>query len=127
MTIRRTVARVSMICLIPALVLAQDTPDAAPGASVLQVHDAPDQIIHVTTRIRHTTVIQLPPRENILDFIVGDSEVLAPVRRRESRVSETDRRRRQHQRRAYLRERPDLFVPGGRTRRPAASHCPRRS
>ena len=82
MTIRRTVARVSMICLIPALALAQDTPagvpdaapDTAPGASVLQVHDAPDQIIHVTTRIRHTTVIQLPPRENILDFIVGDSE-----------------------------------------------------
>ena len=78
MTIRRTVARVSMICLIPALALAQDTPAAAPaaapGASVLQVHAAPDQIIHVTTRIRHTTVIQLPPRENILDFIVGDSE-----------------------------------------------------
>ena len=74
MTIRRTVARVSMICLIPALALAQDTPDAAPGASVLQVQDAPDQIIHVNTRIRHTTVIQLPPRENILDFIVGDSE-----------------------------------------------------
>ena len=78
MTIRRIVARVSMICLIPALALAQDTPagapDAAPGASVLQVHDAPDQIIHVTTRIRHTTVIQLPPRETILDFIVGDSE-----------------------------------------------------
>ena len=78
MTIRRTVARVSMICLIPTLALAQDTPagaaDAAPGASVLQVQDAPDQIIHVTTRIRHTTVIQLPQRENILDFIVGDSE-----------------------------------------------------
>ena len=63
MTIRRTVARVSMICLIPALALAQDMPEAAP-----------DQIIHVNTRIRHTTVIQLPPRENILDFIVGDSE-----------------------------------------------------
>ena len=78
MTIRRIVARVSMIVLIPTLALAQDTPagaaDAAPGASVLQVHDAPDQIIHVNTRIRHTTVIQLPQRENILDFIVGDSE-----------------------------------------------------
>ena len=46
MTIRRTVARVSMICLIPALAQAQDAPDAAP-----------DQIIHVNTRIRHTTVI----------------------------------------------------------------------
>ena len=78
MTIRRIVARVSMIVLIPTLALAQDTPagaaDAAPGASVLQVQDAPDQIIHVNTRIRHTTVIQLPQRENILDFIVGDSE-----------------------------------------------------
>ena len=78
MTIRRIVATALMIVLIPALALAQDTPagaaDAAPGASVLQVHDAPDQIIHVTTRIRHTTVIQLPPRETILDFIVGDSE-----------------------------------------------------
>ena len=78
MTIRRIVARASMIVLIPTLALAQDTPagaaDAAPGASVLQVQDAPDQIIHVNTRIRHTTVIQLPPRENILDFIVGDSE-----------------------------------------------------
>ena len=48
--------------------------DAPAGASVLQVDDAPDQIIHVTTRIRHTTVIQLPQRENILDFVVGDSE-----------------------------------------------------
>ena len=48
--------------------------DAAASASVLQVEDAPDQIIHVTTRIRHTTVIQLPPHENILDFVVGDSE-----------------------------------------------------
>ena len=78
MTIRRIVARVSMIVFIPTLALAQDTPagaaDAAPGASVLQVQDAPEQIIHVNTRIRHTTVIQLPQRENILDFIVGDSE-----------------------------------------------------
>ena len=52
---------------------AQEQPDA-PDASVLQAENAPDQIIHVTTRIRHTTVIQLPPRENILDFVVGDSE-----------------------------------------------------
>ena len=75
MTIRPIVALVSMLCLVPALAQAQDDPaDTPAGASVLQVHDAPDQIIHVTTRIRHTTVIQLPPRENILDFVVGDSE-----------------------------------------------------
>ena len=36
--------------------------------------DNPDRIIRVRTRVRHTTVIQLPGRENILDFVVGDSE-----------------------------------------------------
>ena len=72
---RSTVALVSMLCCVPALAQAQDDPPDAPaGASVLQVEDAPDQIIHVTSRIRHTTVIQLPQRENILDFVVGDSE-----------------------------------------------------
>ena len=62
--------------LVPALAQAQDDAPAldAPSASVLQVQDAPDQIIQVNTRIRHTTVIQLPPAENILDFVVGDSE-----------------------------------------------------
>ena len=77
MTVRRlTVALLSMLWIVPALAQAQAAQDAAPapGASVLQVHDAPDQIIHVNTRIRHTTVIQLPTNENILDFVVGDSE-----------------------------------------------------
>ena len=74
---RVTVAACVLLCLTGAVPLAQ-TPDDDPGtpasASVLQVQDEPDQIIRVTTRIRHTTVIQLPPAENILDFIVGDSE-----------------------------------------------------
>ena len=30
--------------------------------------------MRIRTRVRHTTVIQLPGRENILDFVVGDSE-----------------------------------------------------
>ena len=59
------------LCVVP--VLAQEPGDVA-GASVLQVDDAPDQIISVTARIRHTTVIQLPAHETILDFVVGDSE-----------------------------------------------------
>ena len=77
MTLRRsTVTVLSMLWLVPALAQAQDAaaPDAPAGASVLQVQDAPDQIIQVNTRIRHTTVIQLPAHENILDFVVGDSE-----------------------------------------------------
>ena len=77
MTVRRaTVALLSMLWIVPALAQAQDadTPDTSAGASVLQVDNVADQIITVTTRIRLTTVIQLPPRETILDFIVGDSE-----------------------------------------------------
>ena len=76
MTLRRpTVALLSLLWIVPALALAQDdAPDAPAGASVLQVQDEPDQIIRVNTRIRHTTVIQLPAAETILDFIVGDSE-----------------------------------------------------
>ena len=76
MTVQRsTVALLSILWFVPALAQAQDDAPAAPaGAAVLQVEDVPDQIISLTTRIRHTTVIQLPPHETILDFIVGDSE-----------------------------------------------------
>ena len=79
MTLRRsTVAVLSLLWIVPALAQAQapqdDAPDLPASASVLQVEDVADQIIRVNTRIRHTTVIQLPPRETILDFIVGDSE-----------------------------------------------------
>ena len=81
MTLRRsTVALLSLLWIVPALAQAQapqaaaPAPDAPAGASVLQVQDVADQIIRVNTRIRHTTVIQLPAAETILDFIVGDSE-----------------------------------------------------
>ena len=80
MTLRRpTVALLSLLWIVPALAQAQapqvdaPAPDAPAGASVLQVQDVADQIIRVNTRIRHTTVIQLPAAETILDFIVGDS------------------------------------------------------
>ena len=84
MTVRVScVALLLLFGLTPAPVLAQApaapqdpaAADAEPGgASVLRVDDVADQIIRVTTRIRHTTVIQLPAHETILDFIVGDSE-----------------------------------------------------
>lgn len=41
---------------------------------VLRIQADPDQIVEVRTRTRHTTVLVLPPGENILDFVVGDSE-----------------------------------------------------
>ena len=130
MTLRRsTVTVLSMLWLVPALAQAQDAaaPDAPAGASVLQVQDAPDQIIQVNTRIRHTTVIQLPARENILDFVVGDSEYWHLTGAANLAFLKPIGEARQHQRRARLRERADLFVPCDGARRPAASDCPRRS
>ena len=80
-------AAVLMLAATPTTAAAQDNPDAAatpstpaaletPAAepSVIRVGDNPDQLIRLRTRVRHTTVIQLPGRENILDFVVGDSE-----------------------------------------------------
>ena len=67
----------AVLMLTATSLTAQDTPqEETPQAepSVIRVGDNPDQIIRVRTRVRHTTVIQLPGRENILDFVVGDSE-----------------------------------------------------
>ena len=51
---------------------AKAGPAATPG--VLRIQAKPDQIIEVRTQTRHTTVVVLPPGENILDFVVGDSD-----------------------------------------------------
>ena len=69
-----TLAAVLMLAASPFTVIAQEIPEAAAEPSVIRVGDNPDQIIRVRTRVRHTTIIQLPGRENILDFVVGDSE-----------------------------------------------------
>ena len=45
-----------------------------PTPGVLRVQAQPDQIVEVRTKTRHTTVLVLPRGENILDFVVGDSE-----------------------------------------------------
>ena len=74
---RRCVAALVLLSCAAPVARAQtpDAPAATPGgAAVLHVEDVPDQIIDVNTRVRHTTVIQLPTSETILDFIVGDSE-----------------------------------------------------
>ena len=71
-----------LLTAIPITTTAQETPEAAAAlsaastaeAAIIRVGDNPDRIIRVRTRVRHTTVIQLPGRENILDFVVGDSE-----------------------------------------------------
>ena len=49
--------------------------DAAQGP-MLRIEAIPgvDQLVYIRTQVRHTTVLILPETENILDFVVGDSE-----------------------------------------------------
>ena len=44
------------------------------AGAVLRIIEAEDQIVRIKAKTRHTTVIVLPANENVLDFIVGDSE-----------------------------------------------------
>ena len=67
----------SLFLLSPGFGQAEDkkpSPDAAANQGVLRVEAQADQIIEVRTKTRHTTVLVLPRFENILDFVVGDSE-----------------------------------------------------
>ena len=52
----------------------QPTAETAKTPGVLRVQAQPDQLVEVRTRTRHTTVLVLPQGENILDFVVGDSD-----------------------------------------------------
>ena len=63
-----------LIMITAALLLAAAGPIAAQEAPILRLTHAEDRIIEVQTKVRHTTVIVLPSNENILDFVVGDSE-----------------------------------------------------
>ena len=65
--------------LFVGVVTAQEPtkPDPEPvpeTPGVLRVQAEPDRIVEVRTRTRHTTVLVLPRGENILDFVVGDSD-----------------------------------------------------
>ena len=46
----------------------------ATGSGVLRIKERQDQIIEIRAKVRHTTVLVLPKTENILDFVVGDSD-----------------------------------------------------
>jgi len=64
-----------IIPLVTAALLALTVPlIARDSGPVLRVADAEDQIIQIRAKTRHTTVIVLPQTENVLDFVVGDSE-----------------------------------------------------
>ena len=62
------------LMIAASLVLAAAGQIGAQEAPVLRLTHTEDQIIQIQTKVRHTTVIVLPAKENILDFVVGDSE-----------------------------------------------------
>ena len=79
--IRDTIASgVLTACLATLVAFADDTatPAGAKPATqtpgVLRIQAQPYQLVEVRTKTRHTTVLVLPQGENILDFVVGDSD-----------------------------------------------------
>ena len=64
-----------ILTLVTAALVALSIPlIAQTGGPILRVIEAQDQIIQIRAKTRHTTVIVLPQTENVLDFVVGDSE-----------------------------------------------------
>ena len=53
---------------------AQEAEEAQENGLVVRYTGAEDRIIEIRAKTRHTTVIVLPAAEDILDFVVGDSE-----------------------------------------------------
>ena len=62
-----------LLAALPAGATAQQEDDQA-FLRVTVPEEGEDRIHRLRTQVRHTTVIVLPAGENILDFVVGDSE-----------------------------------------------------
>ncbi len=62
-----------LLAVLPAGASAQQADDDA-FLRVPVPEEGEDRIHRLRTQVRHTTVIVLPADENILDFVVGDSE-----------------------------------------------------
>ena len=68
-----------LLFLSPVGLAAQETPPEPPARAepdhILFLDDTPEiTVFELSTRLRHTTVITLPPQETILDFVIGDAE-----------------------------------------------------
>ena len=62
-----------LLAALPAGAVAQEQGDNA-FLRVTVPEEGEDRIHRLRTQVRHTTIIVLPAGENILDFVVGDSE-----------------------------------------------------
>ena len=63
-----------LLAALPAGATAQQEDDDQAFLRVPVPEEGEDRIHRLRTQVRHTTVIVLPADENILDFVVGDSE-----------------------------------------------------
>ena len=68
-----TVLAVLLLAALPAVAPAQQDDDQA-FLRVPVPEEGEDRVHRLRTQVRHTTVIVLPPGENILDLVVGDAE-----------------------------------------------------
>ena len=110
---------------------------AEPDAAFLRVpasENGQDRIHGIRARVRHRTVIVLPPGERILDFVAGDSEYWHLTGAATSRISSRSPRTPQPTSRSsaspaastrswsrsMARSRPTWSSGSSRTRRPAA-------
>ena len=70
--LQQTALLTLLLAAFPAGATAQQEDDAFLRVPVPE--EGEDRIHRLRTQVRHTTVIVLPADENILDFVVGDSE-----------------------------------------------------
>ena len=63
-----------LLAVLPVAATAQQEDDDQAFLRVPVPEEGEDRIHRLRTQVRHTTVIVLPADENILDFVVGDSE-----------------------------------------------------
>ena len=112
-----------LLAALPARATAQQADDDA-FLRVPVPEEGEDRIHRLRTQVRHTTVIVLPADENILDFVVGDSEYWHLAGAANVAFLKPLSAGRGDEHRARMRVGADLLVPGGRAeprRRPASS------
>ena len=59
---------------VPLIAQDREIIEAETDGAVIRRVGGEDQIVRIRAKTRHTTVIVLPQTENVLDFVVGDSE-----------------------------------------------------
>ena len=70
-----TLVTAALVALtVPLLAQDREIIEAEADGAVIRRIGGEDRIVRIRAKTRHTTVIVLPQTENVLDFVVGDSE-----------------------------------------------------